>query len=229
VDQSGGHLAALGKKDNDAMGVRFFWAVLAMAVVVTASNYLVQFPVEASLGAINLADILTWGAFTYPVAFMVNDLTNRHFGPTAARVVVLVGFAIAVVWSIFLASPRIAIASGSAFLIAQFLDVSIFDRLRAGKWWHAPLISSVLGAVIDTVLFFGIAFAAAFAFLDTGLGLDDGSLPFATPFLSVGPDVPLWVSLAVGDFLVKIAVTLVLLVPYKALRRAIPDRVVSVA
>tara|TARA_R110002051_G_scaffold289909_1_gene353178 strand:+ start:1606 stop:2295 length:690 start_codon:yes stop_codon:yes gene_type:complete len=229
VDQSGGHLAALGKKDNDAMGVRFFWAVLAMAVVVTASNYLVQFPVEASLGAINLADILTWGAFTYPVAFMVNDLTNRHFGPAAARVVVLVGFAIAVVWSIFLASPRIAIASGSAFLIAQFLDVSIFDRLRAGKWWHAPLVSSVLGAVIDTVLFFGIAFAAAFAFLDTGLGLDDGSLPFATPFLSVGPDVPLWVSLAVGDFLVKIAVTLVLLVPYKALRRAIPDRVVSVA
>tara|TARA_A100001391_G_scaffold79927_1_gene51958 strand:- start:3927 stop:4616 length:690 start_codon:yes stop_codon:yes gene_type:complete len=229
VDQSGGHLAALGKKDNDAMGVRFFWAVLAMAAVVTASNYLVQFPVEASLGAINLADILTWGAFTYPVAFMVNDLTNRHFGPAAARVVVLVGFAIAVVWSIFLASPRIAIASGSAFLIAQFLDVSIFDRLRAGKWWHAPLISSVLGAVIDTVLFFGIAFAAAFAFLDTGLGLDDGSLPFATPFLSVGPDVPLWVSLAVGDFLVKIAVTLVLLVPYKALRRAIPDRVVSVA
>ncbi len=211
------------------MGVRFFWAVLAMAAVVTASNYLVQFPVEASLGAINLADILTWGAFTYPVAFMVNDLTNRHFGPAAARVVVLVGFAIAVVWSIFLASPRIAIASGSAFLIAQFLDVSIFDRLRAGKWWHAPLISSVLGAVIDTVLFFGIAFAAAFAFLDTGLGLDDGSLPFATPFLSVGPDVPLWVSLAVGDFLVKIAVTLVLLVPYKALRRAIPDRVVSVA
>ena len=88
------------------MGVRFFWAVLAMAVVVTASNYLVQFPVQASLGAINLADILTWGAFTYPEAFMVNDLTNRHFGPAAARVVVLVGFAIAVIWSIFLASPR---------------------------------------------------------------------------------------------------------------------------
>ena len=87
----------------------------------------------------------------------------------------------------------------------------------------------MLGAVIDTVLFFGIAFAAAFAFLDTGLGLDDGSLPFPTPLLSVGPDVPLWVSLALGDFLVKIAVTLVLLVPYKALRRAIPDRVVSVA
>ena len=112
------------------MGVRFFWAVLAMAVVVTASNYLVQFPVQASLGAINLADILTWGAFTYPVAFMVNDLTNRHFGPAAARVVVLVGFAIAVIWSIFLASPRIAIASGSAFLVAQLLDVSIFNELR---------------------------------------------------------------------------------------------------
>ncbi len=209
------------------MGVRFLVAVLAMAVVVAASNYLVQFPVQASLGAIDLADILTWGAFTYPVAFLVNDLTNRHFGPKHARVVVLAGFAIAVVWSLFLASPRIALASGAAFLVAQLLDVSIFNRLRRGQWWQAPLISSVLGAVIDTVLFFGVAFAATFAFLDTGLGIEDGSLPFATPLLSVGPDVPLWVSLAVGDFLVKILVTLVLLVPYGALRRAIPDRAVA--
>lgn len=211
------------------MGVRFIWAVLAMAVVVTASNFLVQFPVQAQLGAINLADILTWGAFTYPIAFLVNDLTNRHFGPTHARVVVLVGFAIAVLMSIFLASPRLAIASGAAFLVAQFLDVSIFDRLRGAQWWKAPLISSTLGAIIDTILFFGLAFAARFAFLDTGFGLEDGSLPFPTPLLSVGPDVPLWVSLALGDFLVKIAVTLVLLVPYKALRRAIPDRSVALA
>ena len=117
------------------MLARFSLAIIGMAVVVTASNFLVQFPVDARLGAIDLAEILTWGAFTYPLAFLVNDLTNRHFGPTKARIVVLVGFAIAVAMSIFLASPRIAIASGSAFLVAQLLDVSIFDRLRAATWW----------------------------------------------------------------------------------------------
>ena len=110
---------------------RFLVAVAAMVAVVVASNYLVQFPVAAQLGPINLADILTWGAFTYPVAFLVTDLTNRHFGPVIARRVVYVGFAIAIVWSIALASPRIAIASGAAFLLAQTLDVVIFDRLRA--------------------------------------------------------------------------------------------------
>lgn len=206
------------------MGVRFVWAVLAMAVVVTASNYLVQFPVEGIIGGFDLAEILTWGAFTYPVAFLVNDLTNRHFGPRAARIVVVVGFACAVVMSIFLASPRIAIASGTAFLVAQLLDVSIFDRLRASAWWKAPLLSSSIGSAIDTVLFFGIAFAASFAFLDTGLGFEDSSLSFPVPLLSFGFDVPLWVSLGVGDFLVKMAVTVILLAPYKALRRMIPDR-----
>ena len=211
------------------MGVRFVWAVLAMAVVVTASNYLVQFPVEGIIGGFDLAEILTWGAFTYPVAFLVNDLTNRHFGPRAARIVVVVGFACAVVMSIFLASPRIAIASGTAFLVAQLLDVSIFDRLRASAWWKAPLLSSSIGSAIDTVLFFGIAFAASFAFLDTGLGFGDSSLSFPVPLLSFGFDVPLWVSLGVGDFLVKMAVTVILLAPYKALRRMIPDRSATLA
>ncbi|GGA35096.1 queuosine precursor transporter [Pelagibacterium lentulum] len=206
------------------MVARFSFAVLAMAVVVTASNFLVQFPLEAQIGAIDLAEILTWGAFTYPIAFLVNDLTNRHFGPKAARIVVLVGFAIAVVMSIFLASPRIAIASGAAFLTAQLLDVSIFDRLRHARWWKGPLLSSTIGSVVDTILFFGIAFAASFAFLDTGLGREDGSLGFAVPFLSVGGDVPLWVSLAAGDFIVKMLVAVVLLAPYKLLRAIIPDR-----
>lgn len=211
------------------MRTRFLLAVAAMAAIVAASNFLVQFPVQAQLGEINLADLLTWGAFTYPIAFLVTDLTNRYFGPAGARGVVLVGFAIAVVWSIFLASPRIALASGSAFLVAQFLDVSIFNRLRARVWWQAPLVSSFIGSVLDTLLFFGLAFSARFAFLDTGLGLEDGSLAFAVPFLGVGGDVPLWVSLASGDFIVKMLVALALLVPYRVLRGLVVDRIVHPA
>lgn len=209
---------------------RFVLAVLAMAVVVTASNFLVQFPVKARISGVDLAEILTWGAFTYPLAFMVNDLTNRHFGPVAARKVVLVGFAIAVAMSISLASPRIAIASGTAFLIAQLLDTQVFDRLRAASWWKAPLVSSTFGSAIDTVLFFGIAFAASFAFIDTGLGYEDSSLAFPVPFLSVfGFQTPLWISLAAGDFIVKLLVALVLLAPYRMLRGVIPDRVAKAA
>lgn len=203
---------------------RFFLAVIAMAAVVVASNFLVQFPVQAQLGDINLADILTWGAFTYPMAFLVTDLTNRHFGVATARKVVLVGFSIAVVWSIVVASPRIAIASGSAFLVAQFLDVSIFERLRTSDWWRAPLISSFVGSVVDTILFFGLAFSATFSFLDTSFGMEDGSLAFPVPFLSIAGEVPLWVSLASGDFIVKILVALALLVPYRVLRGMIADK-----
>ncbi|MCC0023821.1 MAG: VUT family protein [Hyphomicrobiaceae bacterium] len=211
------------------MRARFFLAVLAMAIVVVSSNFLVQFPVQGMLGPVDLSQILTWGAFTYPVAFLVNDLTNRHFGPRSARMVVLVGFAIAVVWSAYVASPRIAIASGSAFLLAQLLDTSIFDGLRRSQWWRAPLISSLIGSVIDTILFFGVAFSATFGFVDQLFGSPDGSLGFAVPFLSVGGEVPLWVSLAAGDFIVKMLVALVLLVPYGALRRMISDRAVGQA
>lgn len=207
------------------MAWRFIWAVAAMAVVVTASNYLVQFPVEGSVGGLDLADILTWGAFTYPVAFLVTDLTNRHFGPHKARLVVVVGFVCAVAMSVVLATPRIAVASGTAFLVAQLLDVSVFHWLRRSAWWHAPLFSSTISSALDTLLFFGIAFAASFAVLDTGFGLADGSLPFPTPLLSVGPDVPLWVALGVGDFLVKMVMMVIMLAPYRALRRVIPDRV----
>lgn len=186
--------------------------MLAMAAVVVLSNVLVQFPVELALGSIQLSEILTWGAFTYPVAFLITDLANRKFGPAGARWVVAVGFVIAVIFSIWLATPRIAIASGTAFLTAQLLDVSVFDKLRQSVWWRAPLISSLLGSALDTMLFFGLAFSPAFGFFD--FGGEDGSLGFAVPFLSVGAEVPLWVSLAAGDFLVKILVGLAMLVPY---------------
>ncbi|WP_157018746.1 queuosine precursor transporter [Mesorhizobium xinjiangense] len=185
--------------------------IAAMAAIVVASNYLVQFPFRH----LGLQDLLTWGAFTYPVAFLVNDLTNRRFGPAAARKVVFVGFAIAVVLSVWLASPRIAIASGSAFIAAQLLDVTIFDRLRGNAWWHAPFISTIVGSLLDTVLFFSLAFASVFSVLDTGFGLEDGSLGFAVPFL--GGEAPLWVSLALGDLCVKILVGLAMLAPYGAL------------
>ena len=187
--------------------------VAAMAVVVVASNFLVQFP----FGHFGLQDLLTWGAFTYPLAFLVNDLTNRRYGPAAARKVVYAGFAIAVVLSVWLATPRIAIASGSAFLVAQLIDVFVFDRLRERAWWQAPLISSIIGSVIDTVLFFSLAFADRFSVLDTVLGREDGSLGFPVPFLGIGGEVPLWLSLAFGDFCVKMLLAVLMLVPYGAL------------
>jgi queuosine precursor transporter len=189
--------------------LRSIWPfVAAMAIVVAASNYLVQFPVPY----FGLGEILTWGAFTYPIAFLVNDLTNRRFGPTAARKVVAIGFVLAIILSVLLASPRIAIASGTAFLIAQLLDISVFDMLRRQAWWRAPLISSLAGSTIDTLIFFSLAFAGSFAFLDTAFGLEDGSLAFPVSWL--GTEVPLWVSLAVGDFWVKVLVGLAMLAPY---------------
>ncbi len=199
-------------------------AILAMAIVVAASNFLVQFPVNYTIGGINLADLLTWGAFTYPIAFLVTDLTNRRFGASAARKVVLTGFILAIAvpmvfWTFDEAftTPRILIASGTAFLVAQLMDVTIFDRLRRLTWWKAPITSSLIGSSIDTLLFFGIAFAGAFAFIDLGVGMEDGSLGFPVPFLGVSDAIqsPLWISLAVGDFLVKMLVAVALLAPYR--------------
>lgn len=187
--------------------------MVAMAVIVTASNFLVQFPFQH----FGLGEVLTWGAFTYPIAFLITDLTNRSFGVRAARQLVLIGFILAFGISIWLASPRIALASGTAFLFAQLLDVKIFDRLRYGTWWRAPFISTFCGSILDTIIFFSIAFASAFAFLDTSLGREDGSLAFPAPLLGFGPGFPLWVSLALGDFTVKILLGLLMLVPYGAL------------
>ena len=129
-----------------------WWAVAAMAVVVGASNYLVSIPIN---------DWLVWGAITYPLAFLVNDLVNRFHGAATARRVVYVGFAVGVALSLSVETidQRIALASGTAFLIAQLLDVAIFDRLRIGRWWIAPSVSTGISSIVDTLLFFGIAFA----------------------------------------------------------------------
>lgn len=155
--------------------------VIAMTVIVSASNFLVQYPIN---------DWLTWGALSYPVAFLVTDLVNRRLGPQPARRIVYVGFALAVVFSTVLSTPRIAIASGSAFLVAQLLDIYVFNRLRQARWWLAPLASSVLGSVVDTALFFGLAFA--------GTG---------TP----------WITWAIGDLGIKLAMALVMLIPFRLL------------
>jgi len=196
----------------------FLLGVAAMAAVVVASNILVQYPVHVSVGGFNLADLLTWGAFTYPLAFLVNDMTNRALGPRAARAVVMVGFALAVVLSAVLATPRLALASGSAFLIAQLLDVGIFHRLREGRWWRAPVVSSLLGSALDTVVFFSLAFAAVFGML----GANDAFAIEAAPLLGLfALEVPRWVSWAIGDFSVKLLIAAVALVPYGLLVRMI--------
>jgi uncharacterized PurR-regulated membrane protein YhhQ (DUF165 family) len=197
---------------------RFLVAVAAMVAVVAASNILVQFPVMIDVGPVNLGDILTWGAFTYPFAFLVTDLSNRTFGPAKARLVVVAGFAVAVVLSIWLATPRIAIASGSAFLVAQLLDISIFHRLRNDAWWKPPLVSSLFSSALDTLIFFSLAMAPTFAGIDLFFGMEDSSLAFPAPLLGVGPEVELWQSLALGDFLVKLLLTIAMLAPYKGLR-----------
>ena len=199
------------------MFARFILAVAAMVVVVTASNILVQYPVQFDLGPIHLADILTWGAFTYPFAFLVSDLTNRHDGPRQARYVVLVGFLVGLALSFWLSTPRIAIASGSAFLIGQLLDIAVFQRLRNRYWLIPPLSASLFGSLLDTLIFFTIAFAPALGFIDGVFGMADGSLGFTAPWLGIGGDVPLWVSLASGDFTVKFLAALLLLVPYRVL------------
>lgn len=199
------------------MRARLFAAIAAMVVVVTASNILVQYPVAFDLGPVHLGDLLTWGAFTYPFAFLVTDLTNRYDGPNRARFVVVIGFVVALVLSFYLSTPRIAIASASAFLVGQLLDIAIFSRLRNRFWLVPPLTGSLLGSLIDTLIFFTIAFAPVLGFIDGWFGMEDGSLGFGAPWLGVGPEVPLWTSLATGDFLVKFLAALLLLAPYRLL------------
>ncbi len=187
--------------------------VLGMAAIVAASNIAVQHPVTL----FGLQDFLTWGALTYPIAFFVNDLTNRRFGPAAARRVVIAGFVIAVILSVWLSNPRIAFASGSAFLFAQLLDITVFNRLRRQAWWRAPLAASLVGSALDTALFFSLAFAGVFA----GLGHSDAFALEAVSFFGAGFDAPRWVSWAFTDLLVKIAMAVVMLVPYGALLRVV--------
>jgi queuosine precursor transporter len=196
--------------------------VLLMTLVVVASNILVQFPVQGTLGAINLADILTYGAFTYPFAFLVTDLTNRHYGPAQARIVVLCGFVTGVLFSALgglfsaslSASTQIAFASGLAFLLGQLLDISVFNRLRRQTWWHAPLAGSMLGSILDTAIFFSLAFAPAFAIFAAA----DAFANENAPILGVlAIQAPRWISWALGDLAVKVLFALLLLMPYGAL------------
>ena len=193
--------------------------ILAMAAIVLASNILVQFL---------FGQWLTWGAFTYPLAFLVTDLVNFVHGPKAARKVVLAGFVIGLLCSLVgsqivgeagpLVTLRIALASGVAFLVAQLLDVSIFDRLRQGSWWRAPLVSTLVGASIDTALFFSLAFSASLVWLEPANDVSWANE--VLPMLGMGPLAPLWVSLAAADWMVKVSLALLALVPFRiAVRR----------
>ena len=164
-----------------------------MGLIVLASNFLVQYPVKY----FGLQDILTYGAFSYPVAFLITDLANRSYGKTAAKKIVYIGFSIGLSFTLLfstnfadLISIRIAIGSGTAFIVAQLLDVQIFDKLRNKRWFIAPLGSSVIGSTIDTFLFFSIAFYA------TGIP---------------------WISLSFGDLAVKLTVALIMLLPFRLL------------
>lgn len=190
---------------------RLVLLIAAMCAIVVLSNILVQYPVAHTIGDINLADLLTWGAFTYPAAFLITDLANRLAGPVAARKIVFAGFVLAVGLSIYLATPRIAIASGTAFLLAQLLDVSIFDKLRNGKWWRAPLISSLLGSTLDTALFFTLAFSPTFMMLGAN---DDFAIATAPLLGAFAIETPRWISWAIGDYFVKLFVGLLMLAPY---------------
>ena len=202
--------------------------ILAMAAIVVASNILVQFL---------FGNWLTWGAFTYPLAFLVNDVMNRVYGPSAARRVVWVGFAVGVACSLIgtqimgefgpLVTLRIALGSGIAFLTAQLVDVAIFDRLRedkhGGAWWRAPLASTLVGSTLDTALFFSIAFSATLTFIEPANDVSwAGEI---LPMLGVGPEVPLWVSLAVADWGVKLSLALLALVPFRLIVRKLTQPV----
>ena len=170
-----------------------FILAFLMALVVALSNYLVQFPVNY----LGLKDLLTYGAFSYPIAFLITDLSNRRYGKNTAKKIVYLGFVSGVFLTLFfstnysdLISIRIAIGSGTAFLVAQLIDVNVFDRLRKKIWFMAPLVSSLVGSSIDTFLFFSIAFY--------GTGVS-------------------WITLSFGDLLVKIFVALIMLIPFRLL------------
>ena len=180
----------------------FYTLATCMAGVVAISNFLVQFPVNY----LGLENILTYAAFTYPITFLITDLANRKYGKIIARRVVYFGFFIGIILTLYfstnfedLISIRIAIGSGAAFLVAQLLDVRVFDLLRKKMWFIAPLSSSLLGSLIDTFLFFSISF--------------------------YNTDVP-WITLAMGDFIVKVLISLIMLIPFRLLlNKTIPDEI----
>jgi uncharacterized integral membrane protein (TIGR00697 family) len=200
------------------MKTTYLPGIITMAAIVVASNILVQFL---------FGQWLTWGAFTYPLAFLVTDVMNRVYGAPAARKVVFVGFIVGVICSFVgtkimlegdgftypAVTLRIAIGSGLAFLTAQLLDVAIFDRLREGAWWRAPLASTLIGSSVDTAIFFTIAFSGALSFIEPSNDVSwAGEM---LPLLGAGPVVPLWVSLGFADWCVKLTLALLALVPFR--------------
>ena len=190
-----------------------------MTAIVVASNILVQFLV--------LDGLLTWGAFTYPLAFLVTDVMNRVYGAGPARRVVFAGFLTGVICSLIgtqimgefgpLVTLRIALGSGLAFLVAQLLDISVFSALRGGRWWRAPLVSTLVGSSVDTALFFTIAFSTWLSALEPGNDVSWANE--ALPLLGAGPVAPLWVSLAVADWAVKLSLALLALIPFRLIVR----------
>ena len=197
--------------------MRLLPGIIAMAIIVVISNILVQFLIVDGL--------LTWGAFTYPFAFMVTDIINRVYGPAAAKRVVFAGFVTGVLCSLIgtqillesgpAVTLRVAVGSGCAFLAAQLLDVAVFNRLRAGIWWTAPLVSTLISSTMDTIIFFSLAFSATFAVFGPDANAAVSWAQDAVPFLNSGPLVPLWVSLAVADWAVKLAIAVFALVPFR--------------
>ena len=199
------------------------FGVIAMATIVVASNILVQFL---------YGNWLTFGAFTYPFAFLVTDLMNRLYGAKNARKVVLAGFVIGIACSFVgtqiigeygpLVTMRIAIGSGTAYLVAQLADVFVFDKMRKGKWWRAPLASTLVGSSLDTAIFFTIAFSTSLSFINpaTNVAWANEMLPI----LGAGPIAPLWISLGVADWFVKVALSLVALLPFKILVSRLSDK-----
>lgn len=195
------------------------WGILAMALIVVASNIGVQYIIADGW--------LTWGAFTYPLAFLVTDVMNRVYGVAAARRVILAGFATGVVCSFIgtqivgefgpLVTLRIAMASGLAFLIAQLLDLLIFSALRARTWWKAPLASTLVGSTVDTATFFTIAFAASFTFIEPGNDVSWANE--ARQLFDFGPLLPYWVGLAIADWGVKLSIALLALLPFRMLTK----------
>jgi len=200
---------------------RILPGVIAMATIVVASNILVQF--------LLLDGLLTWGAFTYPLAFLVTDVMNRVYGVAAARKVVFAGLIVGIICSLIgsqimlqgdgftypAVALRIAIGSATAFLVAQLLDIAVFNRLRDGSWWKAPLGSTLVGSTVDTAIFFSIAFASVFNGLSASAAEEVIWAQDAAPFLLTGPDMPLWVTLAVADWGVKLTIALAALVPFR--------------
>ena len=197
---------------------RYLPGILAMAIIVVVSNVLVQFL---------FGNWLTWGAFTYPFAFLVTDVMNRVYGVSAARRVVFVGFLTGVACSLVgtqvmlegdgftypAVTLRIAVGSGLAFLTAQLIDVGIFDRLREGVWWRAPVVSTLIGSTVDTALFFTIAFSSWLVVMEPANDVSWANE--ILPILGWGPAAPLWVSLAAADWCVKVLIALIALIPFR--------------